>query len=152
MRRDHQYVAYRKFTHKTLGGTMREFPRGAIVTERNGYLIMRDGEPICTTHSQNGRQFFAPNYDGNGLERGDIAYALTEASRKNRVGFRFNATEREELQAKWGKYLQSGDVILFNDDLFTAPIPELRQLADRFLLRPKEVIHLRSDMFQGDDS
>lgn len=142
-----EYITFRRYTHKALSGRELDIPAGQKLYNHYGVLILPNNEPVCTTHSQNARQIFAPNYDDNGIERGKLTYAIAYEPR--RTGFRFNATEREYLEKNWPQYLQGGDTLLFNDDFFRAPIIHLRAIADWLNIKPTETaVTLRSDLLK----
>ena len=132
----------------TLSGREREFPMGVKLTDYQGLLLL-ETEPICTTHSENGRSYFAPNYDGDGIERGRLTYAIAYAPRFNRPTYcRFNDTEWEWMQKNWPQYLQPGDARLFNDEFFKAPLIHLRAIADWLLIRFRDAVVINSDMIK----
>lgn len=138
-RNDNQYVAFRKFSFKTLSGKVYEIPRGTKVTSREGQIIAPNGETICNIHSERGQQYFAWDGDGEGLLRGDLTYAIAHAARPHRVGFRFNSTEQEELQDKYGQLLQKGAGLIFNDYFYHLPIGALTDIAERFYVSKDEL-------------
>lgn len=133
-KRQHEYISFRRYDHKALSGRQLNFPIGVKLRDYNGLLLL-DTEPVCTTHSQNGRQHFAPNYDDEGIERGRLTYAISESARPHRHGFRFLDSEWEWMQKNWSQYLQEGSHWLFNDAFFKAPLIHLRAIADRLLIR-----------------
>lgn len=133
--KQNEYVSFRKYSGRTLASRNREFPQGTVLHDMYGVLVREDSEPVMTTHSENGRSYFAPNYDGNGIERGKLTHAIAYDSRRHRYGFRFNSTEAEWMQKNWPQYLQGGDTLLFNDAFFKAPITHLRAIADWLLIR-----------------
>lgn len=139
-RRD-EYVSFRKFHGKALSGRDLEFPQGAKLYNYYGLLVRDDGEPVATTHSENGRSYFAPNYDGYGIERGKLTHAIAYDPRHHRYGFRFNETEWEWMEKNWPQYLQN-NAKLFNDAFFSAPIIHLRAIADwlNIWLEPEAVV------------
>ena len=141
-KKKHQYITFRKFSTITMAGEKREYPRGCEFLERNGAIITRDGEPIVNIHSENGRHYFAYDGDRNGLERGDLTYAIATAARENRYGegFRLREYERQELLNKFPQYVQFGGGFLFTDAFYHAPIADLREIADYMCIKKDQVI------------
>lgn len=140
-----QYVAFRKFNFKALCGDTYQIPRGTKVTSRDGQIIAPNGQPICNIHSERGQQFFAWDGDGQGLQRGDLTYAIAHAARPHRVGFRFNTTEQEELQEKYGDLLQPGGGLIFNDYFYHLPIGALTDIAERFYVSKEDLYLTQSE-------
>lgn len=140
-RRKHQYITFRKFSHITLSGVRREYPRGCEFEERNGMIVTRDGEPIVNIHSENGRHFFAYDGDRNGLERGELTYAIATAARHNRVGegFRLREYEREELKDRYPQYVVDAGGFLFTDAFYHAPIADLHEIADYMGIKKEQI-------------
>ena len=105
--------------------------------ERKGDSLYFEGHPICIYRSLVGKQHFAVNEDGKGLERGVITYALAYAPRlrwsedKERPRQqRFTDEELETLSEKWGNYLRPNiDMLLFNDTFFEESPDVLREIA-----------------------
>lgn len=141
-KKKYQYVTFRKFSDITIEGEKREFPRGCGFEERRGKIVTRDGEPIVNVHSENGRHFFAYNGDGNGLERGELTYAIATDIRENRIGedFRLREYEREELLDKYPQYVQFVSGFLFTDEFYKAPIADLRAIADYMGIKKRSIL------------
>lgn len=137
--KDNQYVAFRTFDFMTLSGETRTIPRGMHVVNHKGRLITFDGEPICNVHSERGQQYFAWDGDGEGILRGLLTYAIAHAVRPRREGFRFNSTEQEELQDKYGELLEKGSGIVFNDYFYHLPIGALSRMAERFYIMREDL-------------
>lgn len=140
-KKKHQYITFRKFSTITMAGEKREYPRGCEFYERDGMIITRDGEPIVNIHSQNAREYFAYDGDRNGLERGDLTYAIVTDTREDRrgEGFRLREYERNELLEKFPQYVQFGGGFLFTDAFYHAPIADLRAIADYMNIKFKNV-------------
>ena len=103
--------------------------------KRCGDFLCRDDRQICIYRSLIGKQHFAINDDGKGLERGYLSYAIAYAHRVNHDGGgdiqqRFTDSEIEILVRDWREYLKPDcDTILFNDKFFELEPEILRQIA-----------------------
>lgn len=56
-----EYIVYKRFRGKGLGGDMLNLRYGTICTERDGYLFDPAGRIICAVTSENGWGHFRPN-------------------------------------------------------------------------------------------
>lgn len=129
-----EYITHTRFDGKTLQGETVLIRRGDKL-ERRGDLLFYKNEPICVYRSLIGKQHFAINDDGKGLERGDLSYAIAYAHRINHDGSgdiqqRFTDSEIEILVRDWCEYLKPDcDTILFNDKFFELEPEILKQIA-----------------------
>ena len=104
---------------------------------REGDTLFYEGKPVCIYRSLVGKQHFAVNDDGKGLERGVITYALAYAPRlrwsedkEHPRQQRFTDAELKTLSEKWGHYLKPNiDMLLFNDVFFEESPDVLREIA-----------------------
>lgn len=110
--------------------------KGAVL-DRVGSILYYNGEPICVHRSLVGKQHFAVNDDGLGLERGELTYQLAYAPRLRRGGVtgdvqqRFTDEELKTLSTQWSEYLKPDiDMLLFNDMFFEESPAVLRQIAE----------------------
>lgn len=143
MRKENQWVAWKKYVHRGIDLVDREIPRGAVLENRNGILCLPDGEPVCAIHSENGNAYFAANYDGHGIERGKLIYEISKARRRDTVGLhenRYNETEKEWIKAKWGHYLEEGGGFILKDEFYSAPIQIVREVADWLNVKMEEEV------------
>lgn len=129
-----EYITHTRFDGKSLQGEIALIRRGDKL-ERRGDLLFYKDKPICIYRSLIGKQHFAINNDGKGLERGDLSYAIAYAHRVNHdssgdIQQRFTDNEIEILVRDWREYLKPKcDTILFNDKFFELEPEILRQIA-----------------------
>ena len=132
------YICHRSFEEKIYGGepgTTEKFHVGEIFPQIGAFIAIPPGKAICTPTSSQGHRYFAINNDGQGLVRGALTYAIAYSERerihKNGHVFRFSEEEIETLERDWKHFLRDDPgVILFNHDFFTAPVEELKRLAE----------------------
>lgn len=131
-----KYITHHRFKGLAICGEQVNIPYGTEL-ETEGYsIVMPDGRPICYYSSENAQKHFAINEDGRGLERGALTYALAYSHRDAGNGFRFSDKEAETLTRDWSHFLcKDADVILFNEDFFSAQPEELKRLADALKIR-----------------
>ena len=129
------YVTHTRYKGKTMNGAHILARRGDVL-ERKGDILYLKGEPVCIYRSLVGKQHFARNDDGFGIQRGEITYALAYAPRlryggpNGTIQQRFTDEELEILVRDWGKYLKPNiDMLLFNDIFFEESLDVLRQIA-----------------------
>ena len=124
------YVVHHRFKSRALCGNV-NIPYGTVVEDRNGVLCHGD-KPLCVARSQNGKEHFARNDDGNGLERGKITHWI--AFEALRTGAK-HAEERRKLVCKeYERFLRPEcDGIIFTDEFFHADIAELRDMQKKIL-------------------
>lgn len=131
-----EYVAFRPYEGNIIrqdknGKPYRvEIPAGAKFWASETLLWNDFWEPVCGLDSQNSIEHFVPNFDGEGMERGALTYAIAFETREHRLGFRLNTTEREWFMQKWSHYLRDTGTILFNREFYSAPVNVLREIAD----------------------
>ena len=71
-----QYIAHRRFKGSAICGQI-NIPALSIC-EKNVNTICFDGKPICFDTSENAHQFFSPNDDGHGAERGKLTQTIQD--------------------------------------------------------------------------
>ena len=94
--------------------------RGERLEEIRGVLF-HDGRPVCLATSQVAKEYFSPDGDGRGLERGDITYAIAfgpKLSEPQKSVIRTDAFFRRFVQ-------DNPETILFSDAFFQASILDL---------------------------
>lgn len=144
------YITHHDFKGDTLSGLI-FLHRGDILTLTDGKLYY-DNRLICIARSYNGKQHFARNDDGNGLERGDISYAIAYGERNRtwteettvidedgtehkeivEMQGRFTPEEIAMIERDYPQFDKNPDgVLLFSDEFFTADIETLRELAGK---------------------
>lgn len=97
----------------------------------DGFIVTKDGKPICLTTSEIAKQYFSVNDDGKGLRRGALTYAIAYSRRNAGNGFRFSEREIRTLEWRWSRWLrQDTSAILFNEEFFRADPKDLQELAD----------------------
>lgn len=129
------YITHHRFRANAICGEV-NLRYGTRLIREGGMLCLTDGRAICFASSQNAKEHFARDDDGQGLERGRLTHAIAFAPRKSEQGYRFSEAEREMLAQDYRHWLrQDTDMILFNDDFFAAPVNELRELAKRLKIK-----------------
>lgn len=122
------YVTVKRAKFKGISGPV-NLPYGTQVECENGF-IRKDGKKICRITSHNAHEFFSPDDDGNGLERGELVHAIKKTL-ENRDA---------EYQARWDKVWEDGlcqkykrieheDFWLWNHEFFCAPLCDLWHIA-----------------------
>lgn len=139
-----KFITHRRFHGK---GLEREenIPRLTVLEACDGAphgfagdLLCLDGRAVCAPFSQVGVQHFAVNDDGMGMERGALTWAIAWAPRKtSREGARFSEAEADMLAGEYGHWLVDGGdgFINFTNSFYTAPVPELEELAAMLNIR-----------------
>ena len=127
----HNYVCHTNYNGKTMLGDSIEIKFGEKL-ERHDNTLLYGGKPICIYRSLVGKQHFALNDDGQGLERGKLTWTLAY---KPRLGEsdgpqqRFSNAEIEILTTKWQHFLKPNcDFILFNDEFFEQSPEVLKEI------------------------
>lgn len=146
-----KYIAYRNFNDAAISGKV-NILRGEELTLDNEILYY-DNKPICAVGSYNGTRHFAKNDDGNGLERGDLIYAIVYADRQKtwtseityinedgekvtdviKHSERFTPDEIELIEKQYPQFDKDpeGRALIFGNEFFTADIEVLRELANK---------------------
>jgi len=129
------YVCHHDFSGVDMRGEPVSLHRGDRLERRGGFLGL-GGRVICAARSLVGKQHFARDDDGRGLERGDLTYALAYAPRRRMSDLhgrparqRFSDEELKTLCTRWEKYKKSDEFWLFNDDFFDEEIDVLKEIA-----------------------
>ena len=131
-----KYICHNRYKGKTMDGS-EVLVRRKKELVREGDTLFYEGKAVCIHRSLVGKQHFAVNDDGKGLERGLITYALAYAPRprwsedKERPRQqRFTDAELKTLSEKWSQYLKPNiDMLLFNDAFFEENPDVLREIA-----------------------
>lgn len=132
------YITHSRFKKLALCKEQLNIPYGTKLISYKNILYTLDGKAICSIKSENAKLHFSINEDGHGLERGALTYAIAYSNRKQKNGFRFSDKEAEILAKDWSHFLRNDvDVILFNDDFFTADVEELQRLAKALNIKIK---------------
>lgn len=130
-----KYITHNRFRKLAACGATLNIPYGTELETAGNFIVSPDGKPICCITSENAKQHFAHNDDGQGLKRGKLTWAIAYSQRV-RTGQsgrqqRFTEQEIKLLETKWAHFLRRDvEVILFNEDFFAAAVGELQQLAD----------------------
>lgn len=129
-----EYITHTRFDGKDINGREILIRRGHKL-ERKGELLYYDERPVCVHRSLVGKQHFAINDDGLGLERGNLTYAIAYSPRVRHSDDgerqqRFTDAELETLNTKWVEYLKPNvDMLLFNDKFFELSPDVLKEIA-----------------------
>lgn len=134
------YIAHRQFDGIAASGRNMSIPRETELPVISGWIATPGGEAVCAVNSENSKMHFSINDDKQGLERGALTWAIAYEPRRIGEGFRFSGDEIELLEKEYVHWLRDTDVILFNNDFFTAPVHELQKLADTLHIKPREVM------------
>ena len=128
------YICHRRYEEIAMDKNRIILCRGQRLHNYGGVLTY-EGRPVCIYRSLNGKKYFAPNDDGEGLERGNLTFALAYAPRFrqsliNGAQQRFTDLELETLNTRWKQYVrQDVDFLLFTDEFFELPVGKLREIA-----------------------
>lgn len=128
------YVCHVSYKGKTLSSDSEAINYGEALT-RQGDILYYQCHPVCFYRSLIAKQHFAPNDDGQGLERGALSYLLAYTPRRfhnaiTKAQQRFTDEEIEILTSKYSQFLKADyDVILFNDSFFEQSPQLLREIA-----------------------
>lgn len=93
------YICHNDFSGNSLSGPV-EIPRAAILQEENGILYYKS-QPVCLTASQAGKDHFARNNDGRGLERGRLTGEIVNLKPSVPVPA---VPDRDEGAQEWESY------------------------------------------------
>lgn len=120
-------IVFRDYDKKALCGEVVHLKKGdkliSRIFEGREYVCLPDNRLIAAVYSQDYVDHFNRNYDGNGIERGELAYKLS-----NQI---FTNKQKTILIQKWSKYLMPySDVLLFNNRLYEAPLDILKSIND----------------------
>ena len=123
-----EYIAHERYSGKDMSENEILIRRGDRL-ERKGDVLFYKDKPVCIWRSLVGKQHFAINTDGLGLERGKLTHAIAYAPRGDGSS-RFTDAEQELLRSKYKHLLKDlDDVILFNDEFFELRPAELEEIA-----------------------
>lgn len=106
---------------------------GDVVLGINNVLLSKDGDFLCRLHSQDGITYFAPDFDGRGMERGKLTHFL--AHRPLNEGNRYTVEECIFIVENYPEFISKEHweeigVLLFNDDFYRGDIDKLKQLIE----------------------
>lgn len=124
-----QYITRRRARFNGYGGRRVNIPYGTKLAAAGGDILF-EGVPLCCVTSENARQYFSQNDDGQGEERGKLVGAITSQMEKRDAGH----------QARWdrlwddqvaNKYRNPGfsDHWLWGQAFYDAPVDDLRHIA-----------------------
>ena len=112
-------IVHKDFGRKTLSGYVFA-RRGDHVEEKDG-AIFSGNRLLCFAHSKFAKENMAPDYDGRGLERGDITSYLA-------FGPPLSEIQKSILRTdpSCSRFIENNpETILFNDSFFRASMLEL---------------------------
>ena len=123
-----QYVCTRAFTGRAINNLKDidiHYGRTVESDEDAGSISDAEGNTICRIESQVGHQNFAPDDDGNGLERGVITYKIA-------FDYPFSNEQLDMIREKYAEFVRDipFGAIMFNNDFFKADIEILRSMAE----------------------
>lgn len=122
-----KYVCYRRFKDRAICGDV-NIP-ATSECELVGNTIYYNGKPICLVKSENAHQYFACDYDGNGMERGKLTREIQDRLEKR----------DRDYQARWDNVWEASfchkyrrqdydDFWLWNHEFFNAEIDDLKRI------------------------
>lgn len=146
-----KYLTWKKYSGQDYLGRKIEIPLLAEA-ETQDNIICWNRIPICLINSQVGREFFVWNDDDRGLIRANLEQDIWfnkefrpypyEETVLNEDGdtetrtvikyTKYSADEARFLKKNFSKYLESGDIINFNNSFYQAPISDL-EVMSRYL-------------------
>lgn len=145
-----EYITHHDFSGNSISGEV-SIKRGETLIFMGITLYYKE-RPVCVARSYNGTTHFSRNDDGNGLERGDITYAIAYGERnrtwtEETTVIDEDGTEHKEIVEMQGRFTPEeiamierdypqfdrdpAGVLLFTDEFFMADIETLRELASR---------------------
>ena len=122
-----KYIVWKPFSGMTISGNV-ELKISAGCESKNG-VIMYQGKPLCRESSFNAHQYFARDDDSNGMERGKLTQNIMAALRDVDGGEARWAKVWEDETCNRYKRLDQGEYWLWGHNFFTAPIEDLRYIA-----------------------
>lgn len=135
------YICHREFKGMTEAGHEMHIRRGTLCPLIAGRVINHNAS-VCIATSYNSHRHFAYNYDGRGLYRGDLTWAIAfsprEREHSDKKIYRFSEQENLYIAEHFKKFLKQDNPILFNDYFFCARIEELEELANYLNLNIEE--------------
>lgn len=119
-----EYIVHTRFKGQVICGevNLRAFTK---LEEIDGVIFHGD-KPIAFATSENAHQHFARNDDGHGMERGKLIHTIQRTLNKHKD--RWETVWESPLCKKY-KRADHVDHWLWNHDFFTAPIEDLREIA-----------------------
>lgn len=122
------YVTVKRAKFNGISGPV-NLPYGTKVECTNG-SIRKDGKTICRITSHNAHEFFSPDDDGHGLERGKLVQAIkkTLEDRDENYQTRWNKIWEDGLCQKY-KRVEHEDFWVWNHEFYCAPIFDLWHIA-----------------------
>ena len=123
-----KYVTRQRARFKSLCGVV-NIPWGTVLDEQGGFL-MYGGRRLCAVTSQNAHDYFSPDGDGQGRQRGALVGAILARLEKRDAGYK-------DCWGKiWGapvcqQYRRSEheDYWLWNHRFYCAPVEDLQAIA-----------------------
>lgn len=122
------YVTVKRAKFNGISGPV-NLPYGTALECQNG-VIRKDGKPICRIASHNAHEFFSPDDDGNGLERGKLVQAIKKTLENHDAGYqaRWDKVWKDGVCRKY-KRIEHEDFWLWNHEFYCAPVCDLCHIA-----------------------
>lgn len=133
------YICYRHYRGTDVTGKFNiNLKFGSSIVRIDNLLYAHD-LIICRANSADGHTYFCSNFDGNGIQRGEMIKKISLSLRKRYA----NALTSEDIKAnqKWQKtltavvgdviaqkYLKETDKIFWNDEYYRASIEDLEHI------------------------
>ena len=95
-----------------------------------GDMLYLEAAPLCAATSQNAHDYFSPDDDGRGLERGDLVGRITKLLERKDTDHqaRWDKIWEDETSQKYKRDME--DYWLWNHDFFQAPVEDLKHIAN----------------------
>lgn len=123
-----RYLARRRARFRGICGQV-NLPYGTVLEARDGFLLW-EGRRLCTVTSENAHQYFVPDGDGQGVERGELISAiLARLERRDKEHqARWDALWADPLACHYRR-LEHGNHWLWRQEFYRAPVADLRHIA-----------------------
>lgn len=122
------YIARKRARFMGLGGPV-NLPCGTSLVEEDG-ILRWGGVPVCAAGSQNALDYFVPDQDGKGKERGELVNAITRRLGKRDGGYqeRWDRVWKDPLCGRYRRR-DHEDHWLWDRSFYAAPVEDLREIA-----------------------
>jgi len=127
-----RYVARKRARFQCIFEGRVNLPWGTVVENRDGFLHLGD-KLLCAASSQNAKNFFVQDDDGQGETRGRLVTAILAhlgpgEARKGASGPRWEKIWADPLCSQYRR-TEHEEHWIWNEDFYNAPIGDLRHIA-----------------------
>ncbi|MDE6260396.1 MAG: isoaspartyl peptidase [Oscillospiraceae bacterium] len=128
-----RYITRRRARFQCIFEGRVNLPWGTAVENRDGFLY-QGGKLLCAASSQNAKEFFVQDDDGQGETRGRLVTAILARLGPQKAHQRASSASWEKIWAdrKCRPYrrTEDEDYWIWNENFYNAPIGDLRHIAD----------------------